>query len=60
MEIDRRNLETYPYDAAAIVSWLNEAGYRVETIDGIVVTTDNMAQHQTTCSDYAGIPEARA
>jgi FkbM family methyltransferase len=60
MEIDRRNLEAYPYDAAAMVSWLNEAGYRVETIDGIIATLDNMAQLQTACSDYVATPGVSA
>jgi len=56
MEIDRRNLAAYPYDAVAIVSWLNDAGYRIETINGIAVTPENMAQHQSQCSDYVAIP----
>jgi len=60
MEIEKRNLEAYPYDAASIVSWLNEAGYRIETIDGLTVTPDNMVRHQAEYSDYVAIPEDRS
>lgn len=55
MEIDHRNLKAYPYDATAIVSWLNKIGYRVETINGKLVTTENMKQHQSTSTDYVAI-----
>ena len=59
MEIEKRNLEDYPYDAAAIVFWLNAAGYRLETIDGLMVTPENIAHLQTGCSDYVAISAVR-
>ncbi len=56
MEIERRNLQAYPYGADSIVSFLTDKGYKVMTIHGVPVSAETIGHYQWTCADYVAVP----
>ena len=56
LEIFLENLKNYPYEAEDILAFFEERAYSLKTIDGIVMTTENIKTLPQTISNYIAQP----
>jgi len=56
LEIWPGNLRPYSISPLEILCWLNKHNYKLETLDGVVITSDNLKQYCGTMEMFVALP----
>lgn len=56
-ELHPKNIRVYPYKAEDILEYFSRLGYEVQSLSGVRITAENVAESMMTSNDYVAVPD---